>query len=87
MGKFIKRKIKLTTADVYDENGDRLGTMQVRGFVTAPRMANIARRDNENQLLTVRNVAQSEDVYIMDEDTFIQHADIMGSVDEEEPQE
>lgn len=81
MSRFIKRKIKRTTADVYDENGNRLGTMEVGGQVSAPRMANIVRRDKDNPLLTVRNVVTSEDIYVMDVDEFVEHAERMGKAD------
>lgn len=81
MSRLIKRKIKRTTADVYDENGKRLGTMEVGGQVSAPRMANIARRDKGNPLLTVRNVVTSEDIYVMDVDDFVEHAERMGKAD------
>lgn len=81
MSRIIKRKIKRTTAEVYDENGNRLGTMEVGGQVSAPRMANIARRDKGNPLLTVRNVVTSEDIYVMDVDEFVEHAERMGKAD------
>lgn len=83
MARLIKRKIKRTTAEVYDENGTRLGSMEVSGAVSAPRMANIVRRDKDNALLTVRNVTVSEDVYVMDEEVFVQHAERMGVVEVE----
>lgn len=81
MSRVIKRKIKRTTAEVCDENGKRLGTMDVGGQVSAPRMANIARRDKGNPLLTVRNVVTSEDIYVMDVDEFVEHAERMGKAD------
>lgn len=83
MSRIIKRKIKRTTADVYDENGKRLGTMEVGGQVSAPRMANIVRRDKGNSLLTVRNVVTSADTYVMDVDEFVEHAERMGTIDAE----
>lgn len=83
MSRLIKRKIKRTTADVYDENGKRLGTMEVGGQVSAPRMANIARRDKGNPLLTVRNVVTSSDTYVMDVDEFVEHAERMGTIEPE----
>lgn len=81
MSRLIKRKIKRTTAEVYDENGKRLGTMEVTGQVSAPRMANIVRRDKGNPLLTVRNVVTSSDTYVMDVDEFVEHAERMGTVE------
>lgn len=83
MSRLIKRKIKRTTAEVYDENGVRLGTMEVGGQVSAPRMANIARRDKGNPLLTVRNVITSYDTYVMDVDEFVEHAERMGTIEQE----
>lgn len=83
MSRLIKRKIKRTTADVYDENGKRLGTMEVGGQVSAPRMANIARRDKGNPLLTVRNVVTSADTYVMDVDEFVEHAERTGTIEPE----
>ena len=83
MSRLIKRKIKRTTAEVYDENGKRLGTMEVGGQVSAPRMANIARRDKGNPLLTVRNVVTSADTYVMDVDEFVEHAERMGTIEPE----
>lgn len=83
MSRFIKRKIKRTTAEVYDENGKRLGTMEVGGQVSAPRMANIVRRDKGNQLLTVRNVVTSADTYVMGVDEFVEHAERMGTIEPE----
>lgn len=83
MSRLIKRKIKRTTADVYDENGKRLGTMEVGGQVSAPRMANIVRRDKGNPLLTVRNVVTSADTYVMDVDEFVEHAERMGTIEPE----
>lgn len=87
MSRLIKRKIKRTTAEVCDENGKRLGTMEVGGQVSAPRMANIARRDKGNPLLTVRNVVTSEDIYVMDVDAFVEHAERMGTIKPEPEQE
>lgn len=83
MSRLIKRKIKRTTAEVYDENGKRLGTMEVGGQVSAPRMANIVRRDKGNPLLTVRNVVTSADTYVMDVDEFVEHAERMGTIESE----
>lgn len=83
MSRFIKRKIKRTTAEVYDENGKRLGTMEVGGQVSAPRMANIVRRDKGNPLLTVRNVITSSDTYVMDVDKFVEHAERTGTIEPE----
>lgn len=83
MSKYIKRKIKRTTAEVYDENGKRLGSMEVGGQVSAPRMANIARRDKGNPLLTVRNVVTSADTYVMDVDEFVEHAERTGTIEAE----
>lgn len=80
MARLIKRKIKTTTAEVFDENGNRVTTMEVQGAVSAPRMANIVRRDMGNTLLTVRNVEVNEDVYVMEEDKFMEHAERMGNV-------
>lgn len=80
MARLIKRKIKTTTAEVFDENGNRVTSMEVQGAVSAPRMANIVRRDRGNTLLTVRNVEVNEDVYVMEEDKFMKHAERMGSV-------
>ena len=87
MSRLIKRKIKRTTAEVYDENGKRLGIMEVGGQVSAPRMANIARRDKGNPLLTVRNVVTSADTYVMDVDEFVEHAERMGTIEPEPEQE
>lgn len=83
MSRIIKRKIKRTTAEVYDENGKCLGTMEVGGQVSAPRMANIVRRDKGNTLLTVRNVVTSADTYVMDVDVFVEHAERMGTIEPE----
>lgn len=83
MSRLIKRKIKRTTAEVYDENGVRLGRMEVGGQVSAPRMANIVRRDKGNPLLTVRNVITSSDTYVMDVDEFVEHAERMGTIEPE----
>ena len=83
MSRLIKRKIKRTTAEVYDENGKRLGTMEVGGQVSAPRMANIVRRDKGNPLLTVRNVVTSSDTYVMDVDEFVERAERMGTIEPE----
>lgn len=83
MSSVIKRKIKRTTAEVYDENGKRLGTMEVGGQVSAPRMANIVRRDKGNPLLTVRNVVTSADTYVMHVDEFVEHAERMGTIEPE----
>lgn len=83
MSRLIKRKIKRTTAEVYDENGKRLGSMEVGGQVSAPRMANIVRRDKGNPLLTVRNVVTSADTYVMDVDEFVEHAERTGTIEPE----
>lgn len=83
MSRFIKRKIKRTPAEVYDENGKCLGTMEVCGQVSAPRMANIVRRDKGNPLLTVRNVVTSSDTYVMDVNDFVEHAERMGTIEPE----
>lgn len=83
MSRLIKRKIKRTTADVYDENGKHLVTMEVSGQVSAPRMANIVRRDKGNPLLTVRNVVTSADTYVMDVNEFVEHAERMGAIEPE----
>lgn len=83
MSRIIKRKIKRTAAEVYDENGKRIGRMEVGGQVSAPRMANIVRRDKGNPLLTVRNVVTSADTYVMDVDEFVEHAERMGTINPE----
>ena len=84
MSCLIKRKIKTTTADVVDENGQTVTKMEVQGTISAPRMANIARRDFENPLVTVRNVVTTCDVYAMEEAEFMEHAERLGTVDPEE---
>lgn len=84
MARIIKRKIRTTECEVVDENGQRVTLMRISGNVSAPRMANIVRRDKENPLLSVRNVVATEKVYYMTEEEFIQHAHEMTEAEENE---
>lgn len=84
MARIIKRKIRTTECEVVDENGQRVTLMRISGNVSAPRMANIVRRDKENPLLSVRNVVASEKVYYMTEEEFMQHAHEMPEAEENE---
>lgn len=84
MARIIKRKIRTTECEVVDENGQRVNLMRISGNVSAPRMANIVRRDKENPLLSVRNVVASEKVYYMTEEEFMQHAHEMTEAEENE---
>lgn len=74
MARIIKRKIRTTECEVVDENGQHVTFMSISGNVSAPRMANIVRRDKENPLLSVRNVVASENTYYMTEEEFMQYA-------------
>ena len=84
MARIIKRKIRTTECEVVDENGQRGTLMRISGNVSAPRMANIVRRDKENPLLSVRNVVATEKVYYMTEEEFMQHAHEMTEAEENE---
>lgn len=84
MARIIKRKIRTTECEVVDENGQRVTLMRISGNVSAPRMANIVRRDKDNPLLSVRNVVASENVYYMTEEEFMQHAHEMTEAEENE---
>ena len=84
MARIIKRKIRTTECEVVDENGQRVTLMRISGNVSAPRMANIVRRDKENPLLSVRNVVATKKVYYMTDDEFMQHAHEMIEVEENE---
>lgn len=84
MARIIKRKIRTTECEVVDENGQRVTLMRISGNVSAPRMANIVRRDKENPLLSVRNVVATEKIYYMTEEEFIQHAHEMTEAEENE---
>lgn len=84
MARIIKRKIRTTECEVVDENGQRVTLMRISGNVSAPRMANIVRRDKDNPLLSVRNVVATEKVYYMTEEEFMQHAHEMVEFEENE---
>lgn len=84
MARIIKRKIRTTECEVVDENGQRVTLMRISGNVSAPRMANIVRRDKENPLLSVRNVVATEKVYYMTEEEFMEHAHEMTEAEESE---
>lgn len=84
MARIIKRKIRTTECEVVDENGQRVTLMRISGNVSAPRMANIVRRDKENPLLSVRNVVATEKLYYMTEEEFMQHAHEMTEAEENE---
>lgn len=84
MARLIKRKIRTTECEVVDENGQRVTLMRISGNVSAPRMANIVRRDKDNPLLSVRNVVAIENVYYMTEEEFMQHAHEMTEAEENE---
>lgn len=84
MARIIKRKIRTTECEVVDENGQRVTLMRISGNVSAPRMANIVRRDKDNPLLSVRNVVASEKVYYMTEEEFMEHAHEMTEDEENE---
>lgn len=84
MARIIKRKIRTTECEVVDENGQRVTLMRISGNVSAPRMANIVRRDKDNPLLSVRNVVATEKVYYMTEEEFMQHAHEMTEDEENE---
>lgn len=84
MARIIKRKIRTTECEVVDENGQRVTLMRISGNVSAPRMANIVRRDKDNPLLSVRNVVATEKVYYMTEEEFMEHAHEMVEFEENE---
>lgn len=84
MARIIKRKIRTTECEVVDENGQRVTLMRISGNVSAPRMANIVRRDKDNPLLSVRNVVATEKVYYMTEEEFMEHAHEMTEDEENE---
>lgn len=84
MARIIKRKIRTTECEVVDENGQRVTLMSISGNVSAPRMANIVRRDKDNPLLSVRNVVATEKVYYMTEEEFMEHAHEMVEFEENE---
>lgn len=84
MARIIKRKIRTTECEVVDENGQRVTLMRISGNVSAPRMANIVRRDKDNPLLSVRNVVATEKVYYMTEEEFMEHAHEMTEAEENE---
>lgn len=84
MARIIKRKIRTTECEVVDENGQRVTLMRISGNVSAPRMANIVRRDKENPLLSVRNVVATEKIYYMTEEEFMEHAHEMTEAEENE---
>lgn len=84
MARIIKRKIRTTECEVVDENGQRVTLMRISGNVSAPRMANIVRRDKDNPLLSVRNVVATENVYYMTEEEFMQYAHEMTEAEENE---
>lgn len=73
----VRRSIVKTTADVIDETGAVVGTVEKHGTTSAARMANIARREFKNPLVTVRNLVQEKKTYSMSEADFFKMATLV----------
>lgn len=70
----VKRKLNKTVATVIDADGRTLGTIEKDGKIGAARMANVARREFESPLVTIRDLHVDFEIYSMDESTFFEHA-------------
>ena len=81
----VRRTLIATTAEVVDENGNHVGEVRKDGRATAARLANIARREYGNPLITIRNICEDTVTYSMPETEFFKLATIVGT-DEADPE-
>lgn len=71
----VKRTQTVTLADIIDRNGNKVGEIEEDGNFTEGRMANIARKELNDPLASVRNVRKERVVYFMDAERFFALAD------------
>lgn len=71
----VKRTQTVTLADIIDRNGNKVGEIEEDGNFTEGRMANIARKELNDPLATVRNVRKERVAYFMDAESFFELAD------------
>lgn len=71
----VKRTQTVTMADIIDRNGNKVGEIEEDGNYTEGRMANIARKELNDPLASVRNVRKQRVVYYMDAERFFALAD------------
>lgn len=74
----VKRKKNWTVANVIDADGRVLGTVIKEGKLGAARMANVARREFESPLVTIRDLHVDSETYSMDEEFFFGNATLEG---------
>lgn len=74
----VKRKRNWTVANVIDADGRVLGTVTKEGKLGAARMANVARREFESPLVTIRDLHVDSKTYSMDEEFFFGNATLEG---------
>lgn len=71
----IKRTRKITIAEVITPEGEPVAEIVRPGTLSAPRMANSARREFRDNTLTVRNIRHISETYVMGANRFFELAD------------
>lgn len=71
----VKRTRKITVAQVVTPEGEPVGEIACPGTASPPRLANVARREYKNPMLTVRNVRIIAETYSMPVSKFFELAD------------
>ena len=80
----VKRTKVVTKATVVEPGGNVVGSIERYGNICAARLANVARREFENALVTVVDVTNDKTTYGMDEDKFFAEAAIIDENTEKE---
>lgn len=71
----VKRTRKMTVAEVITPEGEPIGEVSCPGTVSPPRLANVARREFKNPMLTVRNIRTVAEIYSMPSSKFFELAE------------
>lgn len=71
----VKRTRKMTVAEVITPEGEPIGEVTCPGTVSPPRLANVARREFKDSMLTVRNVRVIAETYSMPSSKFFELAE------------
>lgn len=71
----VKRSRKTTVAEVVTPEGEPVGEVACPGTASPPRLANVARREFKNPMLTVRNVRVIVETFSMPVSKFFEIAE------------
>jgi len=71
----VKRTRKITVAQVVTPEGEPVGEVTCPGTASPPRLANVARREFKNPMLTVRNIRVIAETYSMPSSKFFELAE------------